>query len=167
MLDDAMTVVASGASFCSAFDCPPEGVNGAKLATIGSGEWNVPEIDKLVRETLRGDAPNDACEVDLIRKGRSPAHLILNALKLEYGQPDRPRVILTVTDVTEVLVAAKLRDDILEEKRIHLQELQHRVANSLQIIASVLLQSARRVQSEETRLHLHDAHHRVMSIATL
>jgi two-component sensor histidine kinase len=48
-----------------------------------------------------------------------------------------------------------------------LQELQHRVANSLQIIASVLMQSARKVQSEEARAHLHDAHHRVMSIATL
>jgi two-component sensor histidine kinase len=44
---------------------------------------------------------------------------------------------------------------------------QHRVANSLQIIASVLMQSARKVQSEEARGHLRDAHNRVMSIAAL
>ncbi|MGI8705745.1 MAG: sensor histidine kinase [Sphingomicrobium sp.] len=55
----------------------------------------------------------------------------------------------------------------IREKQVLLQELQHRVANSLQIIASVLMQSAKRVQSEETRLHLHDAHSRVMSIAML
>jgi two-component sensor histidine kinase len=48
-----------------------------------------------------------------------------------------------------------------------LQEIQHRVANSLQIIASILLIKARTVGSEETRMHLQDAHHRVMSIATL
>jgi two-component sensor histidine kinase len=48
-----------------------------------------------------------------------------------------------------------------------LREVQHRIANSLQIIASVLLQSARRVQSEETRGHLKDAHSRVMSIASV
>jgi two-component sensor histidine kinase len=48
-----------------------------------------------------------------------------------------------------------------------MQEVQHRVANSLQIIASVLMQSARNVQSEEARTHLHDARHRVMSIATV
>ena len=48
-----------------------------------------------------------------------------------------------------------------------LQELHHRVANSLQIIASVLMQSARKVQSEETRSHLYDAHQRVMSVASL
>jgi two-component sensor histidine kinase len=45
--------------------------------------------------------------------------------------------------------------------------MQHRVANSLQIIASILLLKARTVQSEETRLHLHDAHQRVMSVATV
>jgi two-component sensor histidine kinase len=52
-------------------------------------------------------------------------------------------------------------------KQVLLQELQHRVANSLQIIASVLMQSARKVQSEEARTHLNDAHHRVLSIAML
>jgi two-component sensor histidine kinase len=45
--------------------------------------------------------------------------------------------------------------------------MQHRVANSLQIIASILLLKARTVQSEETRLHLQDAHQRVMSVATV
>ena len=45
--------------------------------------------------------------------------------------------------------------------------MQHRVANSLPIIASILLQSARRVQSDETRGHLQDAHSRLMSIAAV
>ena len=45
--------------------------------------------------------------------------------------------------------------------------MQHRIANSLQIIASIILMKARTVQSEETRLHLQDAHSRVMSIAAV
>ncbi|MCA1749950.1 MAG: sensor histidine kinase [Sphingomonadales bacterium] len=45
--------------------------------------------------------------------------------------------------------------------------MQHRVANSLQIIASVLMQSARRVQSEESRQHLQNAYQRVMSLTGL
>jgi two-component sensor histidine kinase len=48
-----------------------------------------------------------------------------------------------------------------------LQEMQHRVANSLQIIASILLIKARTVQSEETRLQLEDAHQRVLSVAAV
>ena len=70
-------------------------------------------------------------------------------------------------DVTDARIAEKLKDDLLKEKAVLLQELQHRVANSLQIIASVLMQSARRVQSDEARTHLQQAHQRVMSVASL
>ncbi|HVY33230.1 MAG TPA: sensor histidine kinase [Caulobacteraceae bacterium] len=69
--------------------------------------------------------------------------------------------------MTDARIAERLKDDMLREKVVLLQEIQHRVANSLQIIASVLLLSARRVQSQETRSHLEDAHNRVMSIAAL
>ena len=48
-----------------------------------------------------------------------------------------------------------------------LTEMSHRVANSLQIIASILLLKARSVQSDETRKHLEDAHRRVMSVASM
>jgi two-component sensor histidine kinase len=74
---------------------------------------------------------------------------------------------MTICDVTEARLAEKIKDDLVREKAVLLQEVQHRVANSLQIIASVLMQSARKVQSEETRTHLKDAHQRVMSIATV
>ena len=48
-----------------------------------------------------------------------------------------------------------------------MEELQHRVANSLQIIASVLLQSAKGVPTGDTRAFIFDAHARVMSVASL
>ena len=48
-----------------------------------------------------------------------------------------------------------------------LEEMEHRVANILQIIASILLIKARTVQSEETRLQLEDAHQRVLSVAAV
>src|SRR4029078_10028763 len=83
------------------------------------------------------------------------------------GADQQPLIAVTVTDITSARLAAKLKDDLVQEKQVLLQELQHRVANSLQIIASVLMQSARRVQSDETRTHLYSAHNRVMSIATL
>jgi Histidine kinase len=48
-----------------------------------------------------------------------------------------------------------------------LQEMQHRVANSLQIIASILLLKSRAVQSEQTRQHLQDADRPVLSVASV
>jgi two-component sensor histidine kinase len=48
-----------------------------------------------------------------------------------------------------------------------LEELEHRVGNSLQIIAAIILMKSRMVTSEETRLQLQDAHKRVMSVAAV
>jgi two-component sensor histidine kinase len=106
--------------------------------------------------------------MDLVRPGHSTCRLVLNAHMLDYeASVGEARIVMAVTDVTAARLADKQKDDLLHEKQVLMQELQHRVANSLQIIASVLLQSARKVNSEETRSQLKDAHHRVMSIATL
>jgi two-component sensor histidine kinase len=59
------------------------------------------------------------------------------------------------------------KDELLRQKEMLFEELQHRIANSLQIIASIILMKARTVQSEETRLHLQDAHKRVISVAAV
>jgi two-component sensor histidine kinase len=142
-------------------------VTGRQLFELGAGEWNVPQLQSLLKATAAGHTQIEAYEMDLKRAGQEGRRLVLNAQKLEYANEDHVRLILTVSDVTEARFAEKLKDDLLRKNAILLQELQHRVANSLQIIASVLLQSARRVQSDETRSHLHAAHQRVMSVAAL
>ena len=63
--------------------------------------------------------------------------------------------------------AARETTELLQDKDILLQEMQHRVANSLQIIASILMLKARTMQSEESRLPLQDTYRRIMSVATL
>ena len=45
-------------------------------------------------------------------------------------------------------------EELLRQKQVLLQEMEHRVANSLSIIASILMLKARAVTSEETRQHL-------------
>lgn len=105
--------------------------------------------------------------MELRREGQKIRLLALNAQKLDYADRGNIRLLLTVRDVTAARDAETIKETLLREKDILLQELHHRVANSLQIIASVLLQSARKVQSDEIRMHLRDAHHRVMSVAAL
>ena len=167
LLDEKVVVIGASTSFCNAFNLDPETIANRRLADLGAGEWNVPQLDSLLMATIGGAAEVDAYEMDLIREGKATCRLILSAHKLDYFDTEKVRVVLAATDVTATRLAEKQKDDLVREKHILLQELQHRVANSLQIIASVLMQSARRVQSEETRLHLQDAHSRVMSIAML
>lgn len=167
LLDGDLALVAASTSFCEAFELDPLSIAGRQLFGLGDGEWDVPQLRSLLEATARGDADIRAYEMDLQGHGRETRRLVLNAQKLEYGDPDHIRLVVAVLDVTDARSAEKLKDDLLREKAILLQEVQHRVANSLQIIASVLLQSARKVQSEETRIHLRDAHDRVMSIASV
>ena len=166
LLDGDLNIVATSASFFHIFQVDPM-FPGGSLATFSNGEWNLPRLRSLLKATASGQAAISAYEMDLVRVGRPDRKLVLNAQKLDYGQDEVVRVLLTIADVTDARQAEKLRDDLLREKAILLQELQHRVANSLQIIASVLMLSARRVNSDETRRHLFDAHNRVMSVATL
>ncbi len=168
LLDGELNVVAASASFYRNFDLPRTGPGRARFANLGHGEWNLPQVLLLLRAIAAGSPEIEAYETDLVRAGQPTCNLVLNAHMLDYdGQDGDPRIVLSVTDVTAARIAERLNDDLLHEKQVLMQELQHRVANSLQIIASVLLQSARKVNSEETRSHLNDAHHRVMSIATL
>jgi two-component sensor histidine kinase len=167
LLDGALNIVAASASFSSAFALDPAAMRGADFFGLGAGEWGIPQLRSLLKATLSGSADVAAYEIDLKRAGQPDRRLVLNAHRLDYDDPDNVRLLLTAVDVTEARIADKLKDTMLSEKAFLLQEVQHRVANSLQIIASVLLQSARRVQSAETRSHLQDAHHRVMSIATV
>jgi two-component sensor histidine kinase len=167
LLDDDVVVIGASTWFCNTFNLDPLTIANRRLADLGSGEWDVPQLNSLLQATIAGAAEIDAYEMDLIREGKATCRLILSAHKLDYFDTEEVRVVLAATDVTATRLAEKQKDDLIREKHVLLQELQHRVANSLQIIASVLMQSARRVQSEETRLHLQDAHSRVMSIAML
>ncbi len=168
LLDESLTVVAASTSFLRTFRLKVEDVVGRAALEIGAGEWAVPQLRSLLNATASGAAAIDAYEMDLKAEAGQHRRLVLHAQKLEYGLADAPiRILLTITDVTAARGVEKLKDQLLQDKAIALQEVQHRVANSLQIIASVILQSARKVKSEESRDHLRDAHNRVMSVAAL
>lgn len=167
LLDASATIIAASASFCRAFAVDAEAIEHHALKHVGDGEWDVPQLAALLGATAAGSAPIDAYEMDFQRAGQTARQLVLRARKLDYADAANIRVLLSIADVTDARIAERVKDDLVRDKGVLLKELQHRVANSLQIIASVLLQSAKRVGSEESRAHLHDAHSRVMSIAAL
>ena len=168
LLDGDLKIIAASASFFAAFRINPAGALGEPFLSLGDGEWNRPRLRSLLTATLSGAADVDAYEMDLKSERLGGVRsLVMNAHLLAWGDGADLRLLLGVSDVTDARASDKLKDDLLREKAILLQEVQHRVANSLQIIASVILQSARQSRSGETRGHLQDAHSRVMSVAAL
>ncbi len=167
LLDGDLKVIAASESFSRTFRISPVGLVGQSVFSLGDGEWDLPQLRSLLSTTASGSAEVDAYELDLRAPGEPARRLVLNARNLSYGDPGSVRLMLTLADVTDAREAEALRGRLVQEKGVLLQELQHRVANSLQIIASVILQTARKAQSDETRMYLTDAHSRVMSVAEL
>jgi two-component sensor histidine kinase len=167
LLNEKLVVQAASRSFCRSFSVNPDSVVGKELLSLGDGEWNIPQLRSLLEATVSGSAAIDAYEMELNRAGDSPRCLIVNAHVLEQDAHEALRLVVAVTDITGVRQAERKMDALVRAQDVLLKEMDHRVANSLQIIASVLMQRVRGAQSEEARSHLRDAHNRVMSIATL
>ena len=145
-----------------------EDVRGHLLYEIDGGQWDIPELARAAWKRSQTDqATVEGYEVDREFPAIGQRVMLLNARKVFYEKGAHSTVLLAFEDITDRRAIERQVQDLLREKDMLLEEMQHRVANSLQIIASILLIKARTVQSEETRLQLEDAHQRVLSVAAV
>jgi two-component sensor histidine kinase len=174
VLDKDLRVLAVSRSFYSAFKVSSEDTQGRLLYTLGDGQWDIPKLHLLLEKIVPEHGVMEGYEVEHEFPGLGHRTMLLNARQVFYERGSHTTILLGIEDVTVQRVLEREKDVLLREKDVLLrqkdtlfEELQHRVSNSLQIIASIILMKARAVQSEETRLHLHDAHKRVLSVAAV
>ncbi|PNG24997.1 sensor histidine kinase [Methylocella silvestris] len=174
VLDDHLCVVGATRAFYQTFQVDPEGTLGRPLYGLGEGEWGFPELRLLLETILPERATMNDFEIthDFANLGRKT--LVLSARRVLSSDSANATILLSFTDITTRRAHEREKEELLEQtqellqqKQVLLEEMEHRVANSLQMIASILLLKARAVTSEETRVHLQDAHQRVMSIAAV
>ena len=174
VLDDRFRVLAASRSFYKTFKVEAEQTRGCLLYALGDGQWDIPALRVLLETIIPEKTSMDGFEVEHDFPDLGQRTMLLNARKVLYDNSSNSTILLAFTDVTtrraierEKEQLLKQTEELLRQKDVLLQEMQHRVANSLQIIASILLLKARAVTSEETRQHLRDAHQRVMSVAAV
>ena len=167
VLDQDLRVLAASRSFYAAFKVEPADTQGRQLYALGDGQWDIPKLHLLLEKIVPEHGVMEGYEVEHEFPGLGKRTMLLNARKVFYEGGSHTTILLGIEDVTVQRVLGREKDELLKQKDVLHEELQHRVANSLQIIASIILMKARTVQSEETRFHLQDAHKRVMSIAAV
>jgi len=126
-----------------------------------------PELRHLLETITTSGSPIEGYEVDRAFPAIGRRIMLLNAREVFYENEPHTTVLLAFEDITGRRAIEQQVQELLREKDMLLEEMQHRVANSLQIIASILLIKARTVQSEEARLQLEDAHQRVLSVSAV
>jgi two-component sensor histidine kinase len=167
VLDSALRVIAASQSFYIAFRVSPEETTDKPLYELGNAQWDIPGLRALLEQILLEHGTMQEYEVahDFPELGHRV--MWLNARQV-FLEGDGGRVLLLgIEDITGRRAKEREIEHRLTEKQVLLEEMEHRIANSLQIIASIILMKARSVESEETRLHLQDAHKRVVSVAAV
>jgi two-component sensor histidine kinase len=174
VLDKDLVVLAASRSFYLTFKVAKAETIGRPLYALGDGQWDIPRLRLLLEGIVPEHGVMDDYEVDHDFPGVGCRTMLLNARKVFYEGNSRTTMLLGIEDVSVRRALEREREDLLceqqalvLEKDVLLRELEHRVANSLQIIAAIILMKSRLVTSEETRLQLQDAHKRVMSVATV
>ena len=174
VLDGDLKILVASTSFHRAFQIGLNDTDAQSLFVLDEGAWDIPALRLLLEQTLADDAIVAGFEVahDFPRIGHRI--LLLHARKvLDEGNTPK-MIVLGFEDVTERRAVEREKahfqeqtENLVKQKEMLLEEMQHRILNSLQIIASILMLKARAVTSEETRQHLEDAHRRVMSVAAV
>jgi two-component sensor histidine kinase len=174
VLDKDLVVLAASRSFYLTFKVAKAETIGRPLYALGDGQWDIPRLRLLLEGIVPEHGVMDDYQVEHDFPGVGRRTMLLNARKVFYEGNSRTTMLLGIEDVTGRRALEREREDLLceqqalvLEKDVLLKELEHRVANSLQIIAAIILMKSRLVTSEETRLQLQDAHKRVMSVATV
>ena len=167
VLDQDLRVVAAGRSFYLKFKVNPDITEGKPLYELGDGEWNIPKLRLLLEKIIPEHGTMEDFEVEHDFSDLGHRTLCLNARQVFYEVGLHTNILLSIEDITGRRALEREKEELLRQKGVLLEELQHRVANSLQMIAAIILLKAKTVDSEDTRRHLQDAHKRVLSVAAV
>ena len=113
----------ANAPFYSTFEVKPEETEGRLIYELGNGQWNIPELRKLLEEILPKEESFNDFEVMHEFETIGYRHMLLNARRLDHLD----LVVLAIEDVTE-------RDASYRRQRVLASEMSHRVKNILALV---------------------------------
>src|SRR3989338_274650 len=166
VLSEDLRVIIASPSFYKTFRTAPPETSDYFFYELGNGQWNIPELRNLLERVISQKETVEAFEVTHDFKDVGKRTMLIDAREIVYNNDIR-KMLVSIHDITDRRKIEKDKEKLMKEKDTLLKEMRHRIANSLQLIASVILLKAGSVKSEESRIHLEDAHERILSIATV
>jgi len=167
VVEPDLTIRFANRSFYDTFAVAPEHTVGMKLYEIGNGQWDIPKLRTTLETIISGQKTIEAFEVENFFPSIGRRIIAFNARKVYRPDNKTQQILLAIEDVTE---RSRLeREHAAAHKRIGmlLQELTHRVKNSLQFIASMVMLEARSNDSGEAKAALERVSHRITALGQL
>lgn len=167
VLDANLRIIVASRSFYAKFKVKKEETQGHYLYEIGNGQYNIPALRHFLKNIIPEHAVLKEYKLahDFVTIGRRT--MLLSAREVVYENSNQKHLLLSVGDITGQELLDEEKEKLSLQKDLMLKEMKHRMANSLQLIASILILKSDAVESPEVRTHLQDTHQRIMSIATV
>lgn len=166
VLDENLRIIVASLSFYRKFGLTHENTVNKHFYELGNGQWNMPSLRLFLEKVIPEHTSVEGYVVEHNFPFLGHRTMLINAREIRY-ENGKKKMLLSIFDITEQKAHEEEREELLRQKDLLLQEMRHRIANSLQLIASVLTLKAASVESAETRSHLQDAQERILSIATV
>lgn len=159
VLNGELRIIVASNAFYEKFQTDYQRSHDKLFYEFGNGQWNIPVLRTLLEQVLPEKKTVEGFELEHRFEGIGTRNMIINAREIVYENGQR-KMLLSIQDITG-------RVNLMHQKDTLLKEMRHRIANSLQLIASIILLKASTVHSAESKQHLEDAHDRILSIATV
>jgi len=167
VLEPDLTIDFANRAFCDTFSVAPEDTVGRKLYEIGNGEWDIPKLRIALETISSGERTFEGFEVEQSFPSIGQRVMCLNARKVYRPGNEIQLILLAIEDVTERVRLEREHAIAHEHIGMLLQELTHRVKNSLQIIAAMVRIEARSHKSGEGKAALERVSHRIDALGQL
>ncbi len=169
VLDPDLTIRFANRAFCDTFAVAPAHALGQKLYEIGDGQWDIPKLRAALEAIISGRNGDtvEAFEVEYLLPTIGRRVMMLNARKVYRPRNKRQQILLAIEDVTERVRLEREHKAAHERIGMLLQELTHRVKNSLQFIAATVMIESRSHQSGEGKAALERVSHRITALGHL
>ena len=131
VLDRDLRVIAASRSFYRIFAAEPRNTEGRMLFELGDGQLNIPALRTVLEDIIPKHRTVEAYEVEHEFPTIGRRVMLLNARQVFDEDGSATALLLAIEDVTQRRDTEREKDELLRQKEILLQEMQHRVANSL------------------------------------
>ncbi len=167
VLDGDLQIIAASRAFYLKFKVDAELAIGRNLIDLGNGQWANAELIGLLKEVVPGHSTIESYEITHDFPQIGTRTVLLNARKIFQEGNNTKTLLLAIEDITERRRLEAERDLALDQSNRLLDELNHRVMNSMSMIGAVISMEMRTLSDEECKCAFVRMRNRIEAIGTL